>query len=47
MDVLFNLIVFFPLIHKSSIVSKDMRPKCLHAIACFGLTTLGLRSSQC
>ena len=32
MNVFFNLVVFFPLIHKSSMDSKHMRPKCLHAI---------------
>ena len=46
MDVLFNLIVFFPLIYMSSIVSKGMRPKCLHAIACFGLSTLGTENAH-
>ena len=46
MNVLFNLVVFFPLIHKSSMDSKHMRPKCLHAIACFGLTTLGTKSAH-
>ena len=46
MNVFFNLVVFFPLIHKSSMDSKHMRPKCLHAIACFELTTLGKESAR-